>query len=439
MCAVFSRERILHADSAYYLFNILYDGYPYIAHNRWISLLSQWLPLLLRESGASLPVIVTAYSVVLMGVNYLVFLLLVYLFRHPWAGLALAISIVIANRYKFYTGISEIFSSISLVALLAGWLTRPVVIDRRWPQHKLLLVTILISGSLYLGHPFLLVPAALLWGGVLLIWDKWRDWQHWLVLGIILLIGVFKYFGISNNVYEANRLHSVGEALDFLANFKEYYVWEVAKMYLLEEYSIPLLLFGTSLGWFIYQKQSIGAIFLAAGWFLAFVLVLVLHTYLKGPYYNLLDGYLGIIGMIWAFSIVWWLQNAKGHLKWLIIGVLLVFSVSRILDKASFFVERRLKLEHQMAVQEGPKVLKSIYAFPWNEYWNPWAIPFECLLLSAWKNPSAAKTVYYGDAGQLKEKLPMTDLFLADRHQYKPSRFPRHLFVLEDTLYLRDE
>ena len=47
----------------------------------------------------------------------------------------------------------------------------------------------------------------------------------------------------------------------------------------------------------------------------AFVLVLVLHTYLKGPYYNLLDGYLGIIGMIWAFAIVWWLEKVKSRLQ----------------------------------------------------------------------------------------------------------------------------
>ena len=439
LSAMYCRERVIHADSAYYLFNILYDGQPYIAHNRWISIFSQWVPLLLRESGASLPTIVTAYSVALMGFNYLVFLILVYLIRHPWAGLALALSIVVANRYKFYTGISEIFSSISLVALLLGWLTRPAWIDRQWPPQALLAITVAVTGSLYLGHPFLFVPAMVLWGAVLILRDKWKDWQHWLVLLIMLLVAVFKYLAISENAYEANRLGSVAEALKFLTQFQEYYVWEVAQMYLSEEYYLPLLLFIAALAGLIRQNKWFGAIFLGAGWFLAFVLVLVLHTYLKGPYYNLLDGYLGIIGMIWAFAIVWWLKEVRSRLKWLAVSGLLIFSVVRIVDKSSFFTERRHQLEAQLAAQKGPKVLKSIYAFPWNKYWNPWAIPFETLLLSAWENPSAAKTVYYGDAAKLLDRLSLPDLFLADRHQYKPSRFPKHLFMLEETLYLRDE
>ncbi len=435
MAAFYCRERIIHADSAFYLFNVLYDDGFFIAHNRGITYFSQWVPLLLYRAGANLPTIVMGYSLALMAVNYLFFLLIVYRLKNPAAGLVLALSMVIANRYKFYTGISEIFVSISLISLVVAWWTRPKALILQATARNNLLGGIGVIGLSYLGHPFLFIPLIIVWAALLFTERKWRDGQHWLAFMLILIVAYFRYQAISGNYYESNRLESIGEGIQFLTKFRDYYVWEVAKMYLREEYLMPLVLFLVTLIGMMRQKKILGAIFLLVSWFLAFVLVLVLHAYLNGPYYNLLDGYFGILGIVWALPIVNWLMKKASVLKMGVMGLLIVFSIIRIQDKAAFFTERRQHLESELASQEQQKVLKSIYHFDWNTYWNPWAIPFESLLLSAMQHPEGAKTVYYGDAGQLQDRLNRKDLFLADRHQYLPSRFPKHLFVLPPELY----
>ena len=191
---MYCRERVIHADSAYYLFNILYDGQPYIATIVGFPSFHNGCRLLLRESGASLPTLSLLLTpLALMGVQLPGISDPGHssLIRHPWAGLALALSMVIANRYKFYTGISEIFSSISLVALLMGWLTRPALDRPAVVAAVSLLVTTTIGDRCVFTWDirFYLYRQWFCGERSLILRDKWKDWPL-LVWWVLIMYAV---------------------------------------------------------------------------------------------------------------------------------------------------------------------------------------------------------------------------------------------------------
>ncbi|MCP4021048.1 MAG: hypothetical protein GY729_04335 [Desulfobacteraceae bacterium] len=158
MGAVFFRERLLNFDSAFYSFSMLYYDDFYIAHDRYISYATQWIPLLALKLGCSLKTFLVLYSISLILLHYVIYNILVYGFKNTAAGIFLALSLVLAMRYKFYAGIAEVTASIGLLALFIGWVTKekdqfPSL--KKWQDS---LIALLLIGILTTGHPAIAMP-----------------------------------------------------------------------------------------------------------------------------------------------------------------------------------------------------------------------------------------------------------------------------------------
>jgi len=401
---VFFRERMLHFDTANYAFNLIWFGEPYIQHNRWIGLLSQWPTLFFLKAGASLKTVLSVYSFVLMVIPYLVFWMLVYLFRSPRGGLLLLLIQVLTIRYKFYAPVAEVVQSLTWVALSLGWLLRD---PKRWPLVPLwnILVAFLLAMPLLITHPFGLLSFAL--GYMIWLSDSghWRSRPAWLVpgsaLGIFILLRLFGALSFSG--YEVSRLSVVQEFANQLAGLPSLYIWDRFWWYLEAQYPLTIILFLTVWMFTLSQKKIALALTAILAFGVIALLAMLTHAYLNGPVYLMIDGYFAHLGLPIALLLVLTLAHKPSPLTVLVFGILVMFSLHRIASVHTFYEKREALITGIMDQQSTPdqtKFMASMEGWDWSRLWVPWAVGMESLLMSSLDHPDAPTTIYFLQEGE---------------------------------------
>lgn len=433
---VYYQERMLHFDTANYAYHLIYFQDFYTGHGRYVSYLPQLLPLWAARAGLSLSTILQLYSLSFILLYYGIYLSIVYGFRNLSGGLFLVLALILTLRYKFYAPVGEVVTSIAFVGLIFGllssdWYARS---GRRWLKSGL---AILLSALFVFIHPFGMVSLAAVW----LIWlvysGRWRKWREYILPFSWLLVwggrSVIKGAGTS---YESGRLASLSEAGSFLLKLSDYYVWDRFLWYLTSHYTLPLLLFVGVLLYLSVKGKWLTALLATLSWVGIAVLVLILHSYLNGPIYIMLDGYLAHLGVVMALVFV--LPFGKSRSIWagLLFLVLIAFSLDRIRGVHRYYAEREHLLLNIIAGNSTPdeaKLLSHMDAFDYDRLWLPWAIGIETHLMSSLKKPEQPQTLYFQNHGQeLDELLSKPDAFLSIQYApdtFKVKDFPPQLFL----------
>ncbi len=421
---VYYRERMLHFDSASYAFNMIYRGEFNTGHNRYISYLPQILALGVRNWGGSLQAVLMTYSASFILLHYLIFCTIVYGFKNPMGGLLLALACTLTVRYKFYAPVGEVMLGIPFVVLIIAWLMsdRYQAAGRRGLKIGF---GVLCSGFLLITHPFPMVTLGLTW----LIWmvysQRWRIAFEWILPLACLLMWAVKLGsqGMGTS-YEAGRINQLLEAQKVLTNLNDYYVWGRLGWYLDVHYLLPMILFMGGLIYLIVQKKYWTTLLSIVAFTVITAMTIVLFSYLGGPIYVLLDGYLAHLGVIMALVFV----LSIGHRReWWLAGVfvfLLMFSVDRIKGTHHFFTQREdllLAILDGQLESEEHKLVTSMDAFDWERLWLHWAIGIETLMMSTLETPDHPKTLYfYENKANIDQLLEDPDLFLALQYFFNP-------------------
>ena len=121
---LFYKERVLHMDSAYQVFQNLNFG-MLINDGRYSMFLSQLLPLLMVKLHAPLLLVLCSYSVSFVLIMYAFFLATVYLAGDKLVGLLMALTVFCVNN-TFYHCISETFQLMMFAPFLFAWLNHKV-------------------------------------------------------------------------------------------------------------------------------------------------------------------------------------------------------------------------------------------------------------------------------------------------------------------------
>ncbi len=445
--AVFFRERLLNFDSAFYSFSMLYYDDFYIAHDRYISYATQWIPLLALKLGCSLKTFLVLYSISLILLHYVIYNILVYGFKNTAAGIFLALSLVLAMRYKFYAGIAEVTASIGLLALFIGWVTKekdqfPSL--KKWQDS---LIALLLIGILTTGHPAIAMPLFIFFGFDVIYRKRWKDLYNWGIIALATIIYYLKFAGISQKGgYESDRMSRLEKTWEILANLQDYYVWHVVKMYFETQYTFPFIIFIGVVGVLFWKRKWLSGIYIIIA-FLGFMSVIYsTYSYLGAPIFNMIDGYLAMLGIIWALP-MYYLFLRKPQIKWLnqlIVVSLLVFSVHRIYLLSDFFQKRLTYLEtifDNHANENERKLLSHMKDFDWELLWYPWSTPFETILLTSLDDSDNAGSLYYRQYSESKkfdERLNSENLFLGAHFgpfQFEAKNIPSQLILLKKGRY----
>ncbi|MCB0634528.1 MAG: hypothetical protein R2824_03475 [Saprospiraceae bacterium] len=395
---VYYQERLLSLDAANYAFHLVLGQDFYTGQGRVITYLTQILPLLSVKSGWSLKAVLMIYSASFILYYYLVYVLITHLFRNPQAGIFLALSLCLSMRYKFYGPVGEVVLSIGLLALLIGWITRPSDRFGKLPVWADLGIGMALASLLFTGHPFIAVSTAIFFGFELIHRDRWKEWPFWVLSIYTGLILFLKMKFDASNEYTQMRLNRLSDVQEVITNLPDLYITDRLLWFFETEYAFPFTIFLLSLVWiWIRGKKWLSLYLFAAFWGLT-GLILLMHNYLSGPIYIMLDGYLSHLGVLWALPIAFCCLPERRWWMLVLVGVLLLFGLDRIRNKHRFFRERIEYLQAIMdknAAGDQRKLLAHMDQFDWNKLWMPWAVGFETLLISSLDGPEGSTTIYF--------------------------------------------
>ncbi len=167
------------ADSGYYLFKVINHEAFWVEHQRFILMLSQWLPLLGVKLGLSLKTVLVLYSLGHVLFFYLPFLLSRYGFQDRKAGLMLVLLQTLGITSGFFVPMFELYYGAGLLVLFSSVLHHS---GKPWSLVLMLALSPLILWS----HPM----AMLLWLFVLVIHflEQTRlPWRSYLLFGLLLV------------------------------------------------------------------------------------------------------------------------------------------------------------------------------------------------------------------------------------------------------------
>jgi len=416
---VFYKERMLHFDSAYYTFNLFYNQDFYIAHGRTISYASQWMPLLAMKLGFSLKTILIIYSMSFMLLFYGIYNLIVYGFKNVEGGIFLALAVSLTVRYKFYAGISEVFFSLALAALLIGWLTKNRDQFHRLTAWQNLLIGMLLVLILTTGHPIIILPVLSFFAFDVCYNKRWKDLYNWGLIAFAVGVFYYRFSKIQGDTgsYESNRFNNAFTNLEEFNNLFELKVWEIIQWYFETQYAFPIVICLISVIILIARKHILSSLVLILSTIALLAMIIVTYSYLNGKIYAMIDGYVGLIGIVLAIPIFYVVLKSKHRfVSIFIITALLVFNLHRIYGTREFFQNRQSYLEEMIektAQPEQRKVVLRMQDFIWDKLWYPWAMPYETLLHTSIKKPENAATIYMAEWnegedkwGKLKQVLP---------------------------------
>ncbi|NRB61780.1 MAG: hypothetical protein HRU40_01900 [Saprospiraceae bacterium] len=442
---VYVRERMLHFDSVNYLFNLIWSGSFYIEHNRLINILTQWPVLQAIQAGWSLEQVARLYSLWLAIGGYAVFVVVTHVFKSTRGGILLLLMFILTIRYKYYAPVSELMQSLAFIGLAMGWLLRPA---NRWPMGAIgnVCIFFLLSAPLVITHPFALLSLGVAYG----IWwfgtSAGKDKVYILLPLALFGVGLLFWFlytrGFSD--YESDRLQTLWVYIQQMERLPELYIWNRFIWFLKAHYPLTIAIYGIVLFLLLRQRRASLVIMGLIGFALIALLAMLTHAYLDAPIYLMFDGYLGHLGVpmgmvfVLAFG-----QNVKRY-SFLLLVVLVGFSLHRISSVHTFFAKREAILTGIMDAHsdsEHTKLLAHMDAWDWKRLWYPWAIGMETLMMSTWGNPEVPKTVYFEEYGQPLEYVVTESGYFLGMHM-RPKRFlyeerPVYFARLSDAPYHR--
>lgn len=438
------RQRMLHFDTANYVFHVLLHNDFYTPHGREINVLTQVFPLIVYRSGGSFLAFLLSYSASFVLLGYLIFCLVVHGFRSVLGGIYLVLLLTLTVRYKFYAPVGEVYQSLAFVGLVAGWLLRP---QERWPVPHLVNAGIaaILAIPLLFTHPM----GFLSFGAFYLIWlvysRRFRYWPYSLPFAGAGIYGAYRYLrDDSLTGYEVARLDAIYEARAFFTNLGDYYVWDRFLWYWNTHYHLIGGLFVVALILLIVRQKGITALlcFLAAATLAG--IALLLHSYLDTPIYVMIDGYLTHMSVGMGLAILWAFTRGRTRMGLLVLVLVVGFSLERISGISGFF-SRRERVLTQLATryqEEGnSKLLTHMTDWKWERLWLPWAVGIETLMMTTLNDPDRPATLYFMRYGQdqsacLREPTCFLGLHPAPR-RFSQEQLPLYFKALPQQPYRR--
>ncbi len=395
-CALFYQERLLNCDAAYHTFHLLNHEEVFFKHDRWINYLTQGPAWLAIKQDVSLKTAMVIYSATFGLLYYLFYLFIVYGLKNLAGGLFLALALILTLRYKHYAGHAEITVAIAEAALFYALVTSDVV--RK--GIKGVLYWALVAGLLVLmafSHPVIFVPLLMLLGFRMISGQQWKNGALWVAIGMALLVFAVKFMGVQADEYESDKLSFLQNFIAVLGNPSGYYVYEIVFNYVWRDYLPVLGSFTFCLIWFTRQKADLTVCYLVFCSLLLLLLIIITYSYLTSDVYVLIDGYLGMLGLLWGVPLYYHLRHTQVlHRLWWLVPALLLISGALMISKASFY-QQRLDYYRQLIDQQEPqkKLIVRMEDFDWNKIWYPYEVQVESLIISCLEGDCATIYVNY--------------------------------------------
>ncbi len=393
---IYYKERLLNCDAGYYTFHMVNHEEVFVKHGRLISHFTQWFPIAMIKLGAGLKTVLITYSGSFGVWFYGLFLVAAHVFKSPRGGLFMALALGMTMRYKHYAAHTEITFALVVASLLYVWITCNKENISWYSKRAYWIILAILSCWLYIIHPIIILPLGILLGAEYFYGRHYKNPAFYIsVLGILLVFGL-KFYDVSQDPYESEKTSLLANLSDVWSNMDSYYAYHIVKFYFNTEYVFPLLVTICCGAYLLYRKHFMPVITMVLGTLVLLMVVLLTHTYLRGDVYYMIDGYLGMLGMVWAGAVYFFLRKSekRGNLN-LVLIVLTFFCMDRIHDKHTFFEDRLDGYTETLNLYpESSKLFVPQEYMDWDKIWFPYETPLESLILTSIEGKEHSRTLY---------------------------------------------
>jgi hypothetical protein len=396
LAIVFAKER-LFADSSYYFFHSINQGFPQVDHDRITLLLAQTLPLIGSYIGASVKTLVYLHSIGHVLFFFMLFGYVYYYKKLPFHGLALAILSATGVTVLFFSPMLEIWYGIALAIVLDAELKKPIL-SLFWRYSVLTLLVVFIT----LSHPenfgvaiFIFILNALHLGTT----KKSIIWFSILIVSLL----TYKFFTFSE--YEAGKINNGLNAQDNQfyterTTIEYYFNWFL--MLLKNYYDCLMLLI---IGIFIYIKNKEYKPLLFLSLSLVGFSFIVHFTNKADEFTRYIESvHLPLVAISLVVLIDVFNRIKKPLFSNILLGCLVLFFSSRLyfiiemgndLSKRTELIESFIELSTQKGIQKSIVTEQDFEGQP--GYYKTWSISIESLILSTMKNPDYTISIITDD------------------------------------------
>jgi hypothetical protein len=441
--AFYYKERLLNCDAAYYTFHVINYEEVFVKHQRYISYFTQWAPILVIKLGGSLKMAMIAYSTIFSLWFYGLYLVASYLWKNPRGGLFIAFSLFLTMRYKHYAGHTEITFAIAVASLLMVWIWTDKTRMKWFTPRVDWLIKMIILIWLYIIHPIILLPLLVVLAADVAYHNRWKNVRHWIFILLTLATYITRFLTVAKDSYESGKISLLSTAMEVFRSPSEYYVFQILEKFFVQEYIPVLVLFLLIMVWMFQNKSYLTFLCLTIGSLALIAVIAVTYSYLKGDIYIMIDGYLGMLGMVWGTALYFYMKDGPmNNWKILIIGLLLAFSLIRIYEK-EYVLRERLEgyLKTFEMYPDQSKLFAPLNLHDWDKFWYPFEMPVETLMLSSLDGKKNSKTIFVdydvlGTDGFIEEG----DYFISFNQKLPLDKLnPRFFYLPDDQPYIRIE
>lgn len=209
LSGIYYKERILFADSAFKLFDIIVNQRFSIDEHRYGSFVSQLLPLLARRLHLSVGFITIVYSLSFNIFFLAATALLVYPLRQYGLAILMSMYYFLFVSACFYWPNDELHQAVAWMFLMFGIIT--YMSNRQARFAAILVIWTALSALVVFTHFVALIPTFFLLVFFALEKNIWKiSWKQSILLGVVLVvITASKLLSIAQHSYDANSMHGV--------------------------------------------------------------------------------------------------------------------------------------------------------------------------------------------------------------------------------------
>ena len=387
-------ERTLPFDGAFYSFRISETGWFCIDNYRYGVEYTQLLPLLFLKLGSSLKVFLISYSVSFALCNYVICIIILYVYKNPKMALGLLLATILSYTYKFFYPVSEIHSTIAPLFLFAAHVFH---FEKRKNNVVYFLITALYITWFLFIHVISIIPALYILAYYVAYSKSFKKNLPILIFSALLLIVEFvlsKTF--LSTAYLESKMIGIKEVIQFIKNPNAAPGYLYFKDEFLFNY-LPLeALYAGCIIFLIIKREYLQILSLIA--FAIGTWIIIMAYNLKGDAPIVYMNYYGLFGFYVAFPFCLYIINYVSlKLFNIAYALLMLSSLVGIIHCGALMGDQ---VNYYKRVTSNMKTTKGI-ALPnnvdWTSTWMAWDLSFQSLLVSSLENPNQSKTFFCGD------------------------------------------
>lgn len=409
VCIYLYKERITYGDTGYYLFKIIQKEGFNIEHNRVVSILSQFIPIILVKLSAPMRIVMIGYSVNFALIYMGCFFFIKYVLKSTYLAWGALLCSYLFLHYGFYYPNEMLYSSAIILLIVAFLTLNDRMKEKQLHSIPFYGIDLILLMSIAFIHPlYYIVMCAILLCLFLIEYNK--TYLYFIVICIVFLTIKTMFF---QSGYESGKMASFDlKTLSWQTIDKSYLTYFWKNSFSERFYIAKFSFFAFILSLFFKRK-----------WLLALTLpivfiILYLIVYLSMPNGEALaymEGYLVTVSVFPLVVLLFYLEKnvtIKNNFFVVLCFVISIFGLTRM-AKEPIYKDRVNYLEAIFAHGRTNNISKFFIEdaeIKHERILVGWALPYETLILST---VSGKTQTIFDNYNQYKlEEINQPNLFL---------------------------